>query len=187
MSISKSWVADPVNVAMAVLLYRDLEQMLNLYQIADQLGTSYHNVMAAVRTLPKEEWKVLRSLRWSAAKMGDKNPMIGKTGSKSARWIGTEGEHNTHQMKGYLYVSQEDGSKIMQHRLVMQEFLGYPIPDSMVVHHIDGDPANNSIDNLALLTRAGHLNVHALQRRESTTSATRRSIVAAAVKYMTSR
>jgi len=36
------------------------------------------------------------------------------------------------------------------------------IPEGYVVHHIDGDPWNNNIDNLQMMTRAEHTILHNL-------------------------
>ena len=49
------------------------------------------------------------------------------------------------------------------HSVVMELKIGRPLIDDEVVHHIDGDKENNSIDNLALMTRSAHA---ALHRRE---------------------
>lgn len=34
------------------------------------------------------------------------------------------------------------------------------IPKGFLIHHIDGNPINDVITNLALMTRAGHINIH---------------------------
>ncbi|WP_413777057.1 HNH endonuclease, partial [Streptococcus pneumoniae] len=50
----------------------------------------------------------------------------------------------------------------------MMEALGLEkLPENLVVHHIDGDAKNNELDNLALLTREGHVAVHYLQSKDS--------------------
>lgn len=60
------------------------------------------------------------------------------------------------------------GLKFMQRsKLTTQEIikhLGFAIPKGMVVHHIDGDPTNDDIDNLALVTAAAHNTIHHLRR-----------------------
>jgi hypothetical protein len=49
--------------------------------------------------------------------------------------------------KGHPY-ARHDGS-ILEHRLVMERRIGkYLDPDEFIVHHKDGDRANNSPDNL---------------------------------------
>jgi len=57
---------------------------------------------------------------------------------------------------GYIIVSLSDhnGTRIKNihvHRIIWEVFKG-PIPENLVVDHIDGDRANNSIRNLRLLS-----------------------------------
>lgn len=47
-----------------------------------------------------------------------------------------------------------------EHRYVMEQKLGGPIPKGMHVHHIDGDRRNNHPDNLMLLTPEEHIELH---------------------------
>ena len=35
-----------------------------------------------------------------------------------------------------------------------------PIPKGSVIHHLDKNPINDALDNLALVARAGHVNLH---------------------------
>jgi hypothetical protein len=47
---------------------------------------------------------------------------------------------------------------IAEHRLVMEQHLGRLLSPKEVVHHIDGDPSNNAIENLELFPdNASHL------------------------------
>ena len=50
---------------------------------------------------------------------------------------------------------------IYQHRELMSLFLGRPLLTEEHVHHIDGDRANNSLDNLEILSRAEHARISA--------------------------
>jgi hypothetical protein len=47
-----------------------------------------------------------------------------------------------------------------EHRLVMEEFLGRPLNNDEVVHHIDGNGLNNDPSNLEVLTQSKHQNLH---------------------------
>jgi hypothetical protein len=49
---------------------------------------------------------------------------------------------------------------VAEHRVVMERALGHPIPDGMHVHHIDGNKANNELENLALMSRSEHRALH---------------------------
>lgn len=48
--------------------------------------------------------------------------------------------------------NQDGAKRLMVHFLVMQSFVG-PCPPNMEVCHIDGDPSNNSVENLRYDTR----------------------------------
>lgn len=52
------------------------------------------------------------------------------------------------------------GKKIDEHRYVMECHIGRPLLSSEVVHHIDGNKQNNSIDNLQIVSHAEHLQLH---------------------------
>jgi hypothetical protein len=42
------------------------------------------------------------------------------------------------------------GGRLLQHRLVAERVLGRPLPPDAVVHHVDGDRANNAPSNLVV-------------------------------------
>lgn len=48
-------------------------------------------------------------------------------------------------------------------RMIMEEYLGRPLSPDEDVHHIDQNPANNSIDNLMVLKKTDHLKQHAVK------------------------
>ena len=53
---------------------------------------------------------------------------------------------------------------VLMHRVVMENYLGRLLLPQEVVHHIDGNKKNNSIENLQLLTREEHSRMHQLER-----------------------
>jgi hypothetical protein len=181
MSISKKWVADVANQEAVLSRYRSPD-IPTTQAIADELGTTFHNVSHVLKhNMPEAERKALAKVRYSASKTGDKNPMRGKTEDAHHNWKG-----DCEDGRGYLTRIQ-DGKRQFVHRIVMAEALGLEVlPDSMDVHHIDNDPRNNSIDNLALLTPAGHKAVHYMQATDSILLRSRKSTIADALKYMTS-
>ena len=70
--------------------------------------------------------------------------------------------------KGYVQVRlYDDSGKLGRlqyvHRLVWQNFVG-EIPDGLEIDHIDGNPRNNSLTNLQLLSRRD--NTHKYNRKK---------------------
>jgi len=60
-----------------------------------------------------------------------------------------------------MIFSDEQGNRTnkYEHVFIYEERFG-PKPKGYIIHHIDGDRANNSLDNLELLTYADHLRTH---------------------------
>lgn len=61
---------------------------------------------------------------------------------------------------GYIEITRGENKGRSEHVVIMEDRLGRPLKDDEVVHHIDRDRSNNSPDNLALVTRAGHGRLH---------------------------
>jgi hypothetical protein len=133
------------------------EQRPTVYAVAEAVGTSYHNVVRVLKEqLSPEKRKAEKSLRLSRGKVGDLNPMKGKNGSLHHNYIGS-----CEDQKGYLTQLDGSGKRVFQHRLVMAQALGVEkLPRHLEVHHIDGDTRNNSLDNLALVTKKAHEALH---------------------------
>jgi len=69
---------------------------------------------------------------------------------------------------GHLYVIayvQDRGVKLWAHRAVLAAFVG-PCPPELECRHLDGDPSNNCVGNLAWGTRAENMRDKALHGRE---------------------
>lgn len=182
MSISKQWVAVESNRANVLRLYRGSE-LLTTEQIAEELGTTFHNVSHVIRTgMTEHERRTLAKVRYSVSKSGTKNPMQGKTREAHHNWQG-ECEDGC----GYLTILVANGEREFVHRAVMAEALGLAkLPRRFDVHHIDEDKKNNALDNLALVSRRGHKEIHARQSEGSQVFKSRRSTIADALRYMTS-
>jgi hypothetical protein len=87
-----------------------------------------------------------------------------KLGLKTERTGPRSGDGHTNWKGGrivvgrYWYVFAPDhpnatkAGYVAEHRLCMSKHLGRALVEGEVVHHIDGDPANNAIENLMLFS-----------------------------------
>lgn len=69
-------------------------------------------------------------------------------------------------MKSYKH-ELANGKLCHTQRLVMERHLGRRLLDNEIVHHRDGNILDNSVDNLQVLTRGGHLLEHLGGRTKS--------------------
>lgn len=182
MSISKEWVSNKENWGRVLALYRSSE-LPTMEEIARTLDTTQHNVAWSIRNfMPEAEREALAAVRYSRSKTGHKNPMKGRFKEAHPRWKGECPDGG-----GYL-TCLYNGTRQFVHRVVLAKALGLEkLPEELVVHHIDGDPLNNDLDNLALMTPAGHKTIHFLQVKDSLALASKRSTIEAAVRSMISQ
>jgi len=91
----------------------------------------------------------------SYGKRGEKSPIYGKkrpdiSGSQNPNWKGGI----TSQGGGYFKKSSPDHPRadsngyVLLHRFVLEKKLGRFLRTKEIVHHIDGNPGNNSAENL---------------------------------------
>ena len=66
--------------------------------------------------------------------------------------------------KGYFIVTsgKEGNNGKFLHRLIWEDFYGYEMPEGYVVHHKNGDSADNCILNLQLMRKKEHSRLHRL-------------------------
>jgi hypothetical protein len=181
MSISAKWLNSKKNIDNVLRLYRSSD-IKTMAMIALELGTTYQTVSKAIRdNMGNPERKALAMLRYSASKMGSKNPMKGKFEEQHHNWKGECDDHH-----GYMTIKR-NGKRQFTHRKVMADALGLKrIPLRFDVHHIDENPLNNDLDNLAIVTRKAHKTIHSLQRSEPKSLKLKKLRLAEVLKYMTS-
>lgn len=51
---------------------------------------------------------------------------------------------------GYVAVGDKEGSKHLMHRIIAEKAIGKPLPESAVIHHVDGNKSNNDPSNLVI-------------------------------------
>jgi hypothetical protein len=161
MTASKSFMNDPEKIQQVLDLYCRNPRKPTIEQVAEMMGTRWHNVHGALKAqLSPAELKNEQRLRYSRSKMSDRNPMKGKNGSRHHNYRGVISDG-----KGYLQIKVGD-QYMLFHRYVMAQALGLEkLPHWLDVHHIDEDPYNNELDNLALVTTSGHGKLHAKRSR----------------------
>lgn len=82
---------------------------------------------------------------------------------KGGRITSPEGYTHVLMAPDHTYaVMRTTNGYVLEHRLVMAEYLGRPLLSHETVHHIDGDKANNTIENLQL--RIGQHGSHIVYR-----------------------
>ena len=72
---------------------------------------------------------------------------------------------------GYMYCrtepphpKQNSNGLYPLHRVVAENSVGRILDQGEMVHHIDGDKANNCLDNLEIMSTSGHARHHANER-----------------------
>ena len=87
---------------------------------------------------------------------------VRKRGKESATWKG--GRHidargyvlRIIQPDNFFFCMADSQNRVWEHRLVMAQHLGRPLLSNESVHHLDGNPSNNNINNLILMDDTDH-------------------------------
>ena len=96
-----------------------------------------------------------------------------KEGFRSIRSAACRGERCGHfkgyrrkSTRGYIlryapdHPSASKNGLVMEHRMIMEQHLGFVLPKTFDVHHINGIKTDNRIENLVVLTHGAHTILH---------------------------
>lgn len=79
--------------------------------------------------------------------------LVTKTGKISVKGVWREAGYT--KPTGYMSVHYHK-RKLQLHRIIYRKFLG-PLNDKLTINHKDGNPSNNSIENLELVTQSENM------------------------------
>lgn len=111
----------------------------------------------------KQSEESIRKMR--EAHKGQKPWNKGLTGSIAGKGL----SHNTSKRRidnGYVRLYKpthpmaDRSGYILEHRYIMSTFLNRILESNEIVHHIDENTLNNSVDNLKITDRSKHIEVH---------------------------
>ena len=155
---------DPAAVDLVCNLYRNTN--MPLADIVSQVKLEYYMVLDIISEQFSEKFRSDRKSKlYRNSKLGDKNPMKQSTEYDHPRFIGMVDDGQGYLMvkKPEWYTGRRGSDHVFVHSVVMASHLGISeIPKGFVVHHIDGNPHNNDISNLALVSISGHGKWHSM-------------------------
>lgn len=85
-----------------------------------------------------------------------------QTGQQAIHWKNARTNHNG----GYFIITRECKPQL-EHRFVMEEFLGRKLSKNEHIHHLNGNKKDNKLENLILLTNSEHKRLHLMGNKHA--------------------
>lgn len=148
----------------------------SLHAVAKLTGVSYPTVRrdliaAGVPILSRKEAMARHPGGWNNNRVGKQRPAFSAEWKENirkaaiARWQQAGAKGFSVNKDGYVKFTTGPNKDRELHVVIMEERIGRRLLPDENVHHIDRDPSNNSEDNLALVTKAGHGRLHRFEDR----------------------
>lgn len=153
-----------------------VDEKMSIPEISEKTGYALSTIRHRLKKLG-----VLRTRKESLIIAGSKGKLSAAKGKK--RTFTTEWKENLKaslirrgelyskgisvKKDGYIEYTRGKNKNRGVHVVVMEEHVGRRLRSDEVVHHIDGNRSNNSLCNLALMTRAEHSRLHATEANKT--------------------
>lgn len=115
----------------------------------------------------KVSWTKKMRDKMSKRYKGIGNPNYGKPSPLSGKKRPEFSGKNHPNWKGGCYKGKNgyiwhiiNGKDISEHRIVMEEHLGRKLKSEEIIHHTNDIKHDNRIENLQIVTRSEHINIH---------------------------
>jgi hypothetical protein len=169
------------------LRQRYTEEKKTMREIGAELGVDaaavfYHLKKYGIETRDRHDHPISDKVRENAKRVGQSRKGASlsddtkrkMSDAKRCRYVNPSayGGHSKKRRDGYIRVylpshphCSKDGY-VMEHRLVMEAHLGRYLKEGEVVHHINHNRKDNRLENLLVMTREEHTQLHMKEKKE---------------------